>query len=169
MVSILKRKKDIQKIVHEISHEKGNQKSSFFYKLLKSIKNNTKYGLRNVLLSKIFHRFFKIFVIVTVFSALLYGGYLYINSSVENNVVVSKSEIIARVGKLTPIPTDQPQAVVRVEDAETLKKQNSFYENVKNGDYIIMYPTLAIIYDLLNNNIVSVKKIDKETLINPVE
>ena len=32
---------------------------------------------------------------------------------------------------------------------------------VKEGDYIVMYPKLAVIYDLRNNSIVAIKKSEK--------
>ena len=101
-----------------------------------------------------------VFSIAVLCLLFAYGAYRYINSSVGNDVVVSKSEIIARVAKLTQVPSEEPGAVVRVENPEILKKQNSFYENVKAGDYILMYPSVAIIYDLMNNTIVSIKKMD---------
>lgn len=124
----------------------------------KALKNYGKLTVKRILLSKQFHIFFKVCSTAIVFALVSYGAYVYINSTVENDVVVSKSEIIARVAKLTSIPSGNPDAVVRVEDPETLKKQNSFYENVKTGDYILIYPNEAIVYDLLNNTIVSVKK-----------
>jgi hypothetical protein len=137
---------------------KLKQKKAIFIRI---IKNYGKKTLKNVLLSKRFHLLFKASVASIILVAVLYGGYLYINRSVGNDVVVSKSEIIARVGKLTSIPNETPDAVVRVEDPEILKKQHVFYENVKTGDYILMYPNVAIIYDLMNNVIVSKKDIEK--------
>lgn len=122
------------------------------------IKNYAKQIVKGILLSKKFYVAFKIFIIAGVVGTLFYGAYLYIGSQVKNDVVVSKSEIIARVAKLVQIPAEAPLAVVRVEDPGTLKKQNIFYENAKVGDYILIYESEAIIYDLMNNSIVSVKK-----------
>lgn len=92
---------------------------------------------------------------------MLYMGYLYIGKNVANDIVVSKSEIVARVAALTSVPQENPEKVVRVQDPETLKSQNPFYDNVKEGDYIVMYPSLAVIYDLRNNTIVATKKMGK--------
>jgi hypothetical protein len=96
-----------------------------------------------------------------VSGSALYGAYALIGNTLANDVVVSKSEILARVAKLTPLPTISPDAVVRVQDSATLKKQNSFYENVKEGDYIVMYPGLAIIYDLRNDSVVALKRSER--------
>lgn len=138
---------------------KGN-KTTPFSRAVHSTKRYSKQTLKNVLLSKIFHSAFKIFITVFIISATLYGIYAYFHTALKNEVVVSESEIVDRVSKLVTIPNEVPEDVVRVEDAEILKKQNSFYENVKVGDYIIMYQKLAIIYDLRNNVIVAMKKVE---------
>ena len=56
------------------------------------------------------------------------------------------------------LPPEAPYEIVRVQDEEDLKKQNEFYKDVKEGDYILMYKKVAIIYDLRNNAIVAIKR-----------
>lgn len=124
-------------------------------------KSYGKRTLRDLLLSKTFHSTFKIIVGLMVFGSALYGVYAFIGNTFANNIVVSKSEILVRVAKHTELPASDPDAVVRVQDAEILKKQNDFYTNVKEGDYIVMYANLAIIYDLRNDSIVALKRTDK--------
>lgn len=116
-----------------------------------------KQTLRDLLLSKTFHSSFKVLVGLLISGSALYGAYAFIGNSIANDVVVSKSEILARVAKHTPLPEGEPEAVVRVQDPESLKKQNNLYENVKEGDYIVIYPTLAVVYDLRNDHIVALK------------
>lgn len=116
-----------------------------------------KQTLRDLLLSKTFHSTFKVFIGLLISGSALYGAYAFIGNSIANDVVVSKSEILARVAKHTPLPEGEPEAVVRVQDPESLKKQNNLYENVKEGDYIVIYPTLAVVYDLRNDHIVALK------------
>jgi hypothetical protein len=93
-------------------------------------------------------------------SGALYGAYFLVSNTFAGDVVISKSEIVARVGRQTVLPSGNPDAVVRVQDAETLRKQNAFYADVKEGDYIIMYPTLAVIYSLRTDSLVNVKRIE---------
>lgn len=124
-----------------------------------SLKRQSKMMLKSVLLSKHFHMFIKLLIATLLVAFSMYGFYRYINHATENSVVVSQSEIIKRINKLTPLPEKEPLAVVRVEDPERLRKQNPFYENVKKGDYVVMYEDTGIIYDLLNNTIVSLKKV----------
>jgi hypothetical protein len=73
-------------------------------------------------------------------------------------VIVSQSEIISRAGKLVPLPQTPPDEVVRVQDEENLRLQNPFYHDIKEGDYILIYNNMAVIYDLRNNVVKGVKR-----------
>lgn len=126
--------------------------------LVKKMKRYSKQTLRSVLLSHTFHTSFKVVVGLIISSGLLYGSYLAIGTSFANEVVISKGEIVTRVGKLTSLPKEDPYDIVRVQDSEYLKKQNSFYKDIEEGDYILMYPHLAVIYNLRNNQIVAIKQ-----------
>jgi hypothetical protein len=125
---------------------------------IKKFKRYTKQGIKATLVSPVFHVAFKVAVVTLLVSGFMYTSYRVIGKSFANEVVVSQSEIIARVAKLTPVPQEDPEEIVRVQDPEILKKQNSFYNDVKEGDYILMYPNLAVIYDLRSNSIVAVKR-----------
>jgi len=125
----------------------------------KSVKNYGKKSLRAVLLSHTFHTGFRAIIISILVLAPFYGVYAYIGKTVANEIVISKSQILERVATHTILPVGNPEAVVRVQDAESLKRQNSFYDQVKSGDYIIMYKSLAIIYDLRSDQILAIKNI----------
>lgn len=127
---------------------------------LKKIKRYTKKSLRSILLSPAFHATFKVFSWAIISSSLLYGSYFFISKTFANEVVVSQSEIVARVAKLTPLPPETPYDIVRVQDEEALRKQNPFYKDVNEGDYILIYKDMAVIYDLRANSIVAVKHVD---------
>ena len=121
------------------------------------VKRRSKKILKAVLLSKIFDKGFRFVIFVIVVLSTLYGVYAFLDNRVTSNVIVSESEIIKRVSKLTDLPKEAPLSVARVEDAVDLQKQNAFYSNVKEGDYILAYKNTIVIYDLLNDVIVSRK------------
>ncbi len=152
------KKKSVTNVTPSLSKQATQ---TYYLKIKNSVKRRSKQALRDMLLSKLFHTGFKIVMGVLLFSGVSYGLYSYYNPTLKNDVVVSKSEIVDRVSKLTTIPEGEPDAVVRVQDPETLKKQNIFYTNVKEGDYIVMFPKMAVIYDLRNNSIVAEKRTDK--------
>lgn len=133
--------------------------ASSLSRIARSTKRIGKQTLRDILLSKTFNGGFKVFIGLLITGSALYGAYAFIGESIVNDVVVSQSEIIARISKHTQLPEGTPEAIVRVQDAETLHKQATLYENVKEGDYIVIYPTVAVVYDLLNDRIVALKSL----------
>ncbi len=126
------------------------------------VKKLGKRALKSILLSPTTESAVKVFTVTLLLAGLFYGGYSVASTKFGGDVVISKSEILARVGRVTNLPEGKPEAIVRVQDPESLKKQNPFYSNVSEGDYIVMYPTLAIVYSLKNDRIVSLKKIKTE-------
>jgi hypothetical protein len=122
------------------------------------VKRGSKKVAKRVLLSPLFHSFvrYSTFVVLGLFVA--YGVYHFASTTFANEVVVSKSEIISRVAKHQMLPSLSPTDIVRVQDEETLRKQNTFYKDVREGEYILIYKNLAIIYDLRNNIVVGVKR-----------
>ncbi|MBP6888502.1 MAG: hypothetical protein KBC21_02245 [Candidatus Pacebacteria bacterium] len=126
--------------------------------ILRRVKKQSKTLFRAALLSSSFQRSIKVIVGVVFVSSSLYGIYHLVGKTFANEVVISKSEIVSRVAKLTPLPVNEPYDVVRVEDGGSLQKQNEFYKEVKEGDYILMYKDVAVIYDLRNNTIVAMRR-----------
>jgi hypothetical protein len=147
-------KKAAQKSVHSVPKSKQKIASPYF----KKVKRFAKQGIKSTLMSPVFHSSFKIIATAVVVTSMLYGSYLYIGKTFANEIVVSQSEIVARVGKLMSLPSESPYEIVRVQDEEDLRKQNKFYKDVKEGEYILIYKNLAVIYDLRNNVIVGVKR-----------
>lgn len=130
-------------------------------RVLPFVKRFLKRSLRSFLLSTALHVGTRLLIIVLLIASICYGVYAFVTPMLRNNVVVSQSEIVSRVSKIAAIPSGETvEAVVRVEDAEMLKKQNDFYRStaVKEGDYILIYPSMALIYDLRNNAVIAIKK-----------
>lgn len=147
-------KSTVKKASQNFSVTKYKTESPYF----KKIKRYAKQGIKRTLVSPVFYSSFKIIITAVVVTSMLYGSYLYIGKTFANEIVVSQSEIVARVGKLMSLPTEDPYEIVRVQDEEDLRKQNEFYKNIKEGQYILMYKNLAVIYDLRNNVIVGIKR-----------
>lgn len=55
------------------------------------------------------------------------------------------NQIVESVRRHMIIPDNS--TIATIVDAEELKKKNSFYANTKNGDYLIVTPKRAILYD----------------------
>ena len=114
--------------------------------------------VKSLLLSPTFHSTFKVVSVALISFGLLYASYFFIGKTFANEVVVSKSEIVSRVSKFVTLPSDEAYEIVRVQDGADLQGQNPFYKDVKEGDYILVYKDIAVIYDLRNDAIKGVKK-----------
>ena len=95
--------------------------------------------------------------LILVFGLLFFFGKDMISSTLSKTIVVSESEILRRVGTHVSIPEGPPVSIVRVKDAEALRAQHMFYKDIKEGDYIIIYPNRVIIYDLRADIVVGEK------------
>ncbi len=80
-------------------------------------------------------------------------SYKYVQAKMDETDSFSDTYILEKVSKHVALPQGQPISLVRVEDPARLQKENSFYLNVKEGDYIIAYPKLFIIYDAVHDEI----------------
>lgn len=145
----------------KISHTNLQKKRGPLSKISKSAKRYGKQTLRDILLSKTFHSSFKVLIGLMVTGSALYGAYAFIGTTFADDIVVSKSEILSRVSRHINLPLGEPEAVVRVQDPSTLKKQNTLFENAKEGDYIVMYQDLAVVYDLRNDAIIALKRMNR--------
>ena len=65
-------------------------------------------------------------------------------------------QIIESVRGLIDIPKDVTPTVAAIVDVDKLRAQNPFYANAKNGDYLVVTPTRAILYDAERGVIIDV-------------
>lgn len=126
-------------------------------KITSRLKKFSKRATRSILLSSPFQYSVKALGVGVIVASSLYGVYHFAGKTFANEVIISKSEIVSRVSKLAPVPEEPPYDVVRVEDGVNLQKQNPFYKDVKEGDYILIYKDMAIVYDLRSNAIVAMR------------
>jgi hypothetical protein len=70
---------------------------------------------------------------------------------------MSQSDIIAAVGKIMLLPTDDTPTLAKVSDPSVLQSQ-TFFKNAAVGDIVLMYAKSlrAIIYDPVQNKIIEV-------------
>jgi len=65
-------------------------------------------------------------------------------------------QIVDRVRAVIDIPADITPTVATIVDIEKLQAQNPFYKGAKNGDYLIVTPTRAILFDAERGVIIDV-------------
>ncbi len=65
-------------------------------------------------------------------------------------------EVVAKVKLLMDIDTSVEPTVATIVDVKKLQEKNPFYNKAKNGDFLIVTPTRAILYDAGANKILDV-------------
>lgn len=70
--------------------------------------------------------------------------------------------VVERLKKLMDIDVSVEPTVATIVDVEKLRKQNPFYNKAENGDFLIVTPTRAILYNEEENKILDVVPVQIE-------
>ncbi len=108
---------------------------------------------RRISFSKSFKLFFLSFISLMVVVIVIYG---FVNSSRTKAESVTQDSVISQLSKRINLPNEIPHTFLRVSDAKTLASQQEFYRSVKNGDYIIVFSSIALVYDFTEDKIENV-------------
>ena len=121
--------------------------------------------LRKILKSKKKQRVFRalvaIFAIVLISGVSLYGLSAIAKAAMSyysgsSSEVSSNYDIINKISKQVKLPTEEVKVLLKVKNPESLKQEADFYKDVKKDDYILVYPSLAIIYDANLDKVVKI-------------
>lgn len=63
---------------------------------------------------------------------------------------------LSRINSLIELPPDELATVGKIQDIKSLKSKNSIFKNAQNGDIVLIYPDLTIVYDPVNKYVVSI-------------
>lgn len=72
------------------------------------------------------------------------------------------NEVVLKVKKLMDLDLSVEPTVATIVDVKKLREKNSFYDKAKNGDFLIVTPTRAILYDAAANKILDVVPVQLE-------
>ena len=82
----------------------------------------------------------------------------FVKSSTFANEVVEEKDVLIRLSHIISLPENEKYTIEIITNEEDLKKnEDTFYYKVSNGDYLIKYQNLFILYDFQNNFLKSVK------------
>jgi nitrogen regulatory protein PII-like uncharacterized protein len=115
----------------------------------------------------------QIIPIVLVVLALGVAGFFYKqyqdvktnpSQAISEKNTVETDQVLNSLKAVILIEETEKPTVARVESPDVLKKNNeTFYKNIVKGDYIILYPTRAIIYRKDTNQIINMAPIVKSS------
>ena len=66
------------------------------------------------------------------------------------------NQLVARIGQFITVPSGELPSVVVLQNVAELAKQQTFYQNAKDGDILLLFSNRAIIYDAIANKLVNV-------------
>lgn len=69
---------------------------------------------------------------------------------------IQDNEYLKKINQLIELPLGQNPQFGVINDIESLKKQQPFLAKGRNGNILVMYPTMTIIYDPTINTIVDI-------------
>lgn len=101
---------------------------------------------------------------------LIYSQYeLYKLKDPTYQQKVAESEmqkIVSKVSKLILLPEENPQIVI-VQDVDKLRPLQPFFKDAENGDYVLVYQNLALIYSPTKNKLINVGPVTRENAPAP--
>lgn len=106
-------------------------------------------------------KFLSIFLVASAVSISILASYKFVQAKIEEDSLFSDQDILRRAGAHFALPDEKPLLLVRVENPEKLRAENPFYKDVKEGDYIIAFSRVFIIYDAVHDEIEAVKESNK--------
>ena len=62
-------------------------------------------------------------------------------------------DIIKDISEKIDLPTEEITLFARIKNPEILRSKSTFYSAIKENDYLVVYPSLAIIYDAKSNTV----------------
>ncbi len=78
----------------------------------------------------------------------------------QKNAERVAQQIVSNVAKLIELPPGTPQ-VITVDNAETIRNTQPFFEKAVNGDQVLVYPDQAILYRPSLNKIMNIGTVNK--------
>jgi hypothetical protein len=113
---------------------------------------------------KVFASILAVIIIVVVIFLILWQTGLLATLKIAYQMQKTQADdaqVLAQLGKIIDLPQDAKPMMAVVNDAEALKKdQPGFFAKAKNGDRVIVYSDMAILFDAKANKIMHIGPVD---------
>lgn len=105
-----------------------------------------------------FKRFFKLgflsVALLAIVGTVIYGIIFGTKTNAES---ITQDTVLSQLEEHLFLPEVEPISLMRVSNAKELAAQDVFYKDIKNGDYIIVFENLLLIYDFDKSLIKNIK------------
>lgn len=118
-------------------------------KLLKS-KQNRK-------VKKLLRLAFVLILIAISGCVVIYGVSMMARAGMDyygENVTPSNYSLLNKIGEQVKLPKEEVKMFMKVKNAEELKNESDFYADIQKDNYVVIYPSMAIIYDANTDKVI---------------
>ncbi len=104
------------------------------------------------------NRFFKFSLLTISFIFIVFISiYAFFLKNKTNAESINQTTILNQLSKNIILPKEEIINIMRISNAKELSSQDKFYENIENGDYILIFKNMSMIYDFDKNLIKNIK------------
>lgn len=87
----------------------------------------------------------------------------------QARLALAQESVLDKIGRHLVLPQNQQPAVVTIQDAAGLKTIQPFYSQVKDGDQLVTFQEMQIVYDPLADKIVYVRPLVSQATTAPAQ
>lgn len=91
--------------------------------------------------------------------AIIYGVSMVARAGMDyygENVTPSNYSLLKKIGDQVELPKEDVKIFMKVKNPEQLKQESDFYSDIKKDDYVVIYSSLAVIYDANSDKVLRV-------------
>jgi hypothetical protein len=105
---------------------------------------------QNRKMKKMLRLAFVLILIAISCSVVIYGVSMMARAGMDyygENVTPSNYSLLKKIGEHVELPKEEVEIFLKVKNPEQLKQESDFYSDIKKDDYVVIYSSLAVIYD----------------------
>ena len=108
---------------------------------------------QNKKIKKLLRVSFVVILIAIFGSVAIYGVARAGMGYYGENVTPSNYSLLNNIGEQIKLPKEDIKMFLKVKNPESLKNESDFYKDIQKDNYVVIYPSLAIIYDANSNQV----------------
>jgi len=109
-----------------------------------------------------------IIVLIGIFGVLVFLSVKNLQPQASSPSTSQEGDILSKLSSVMILPDEKNPKIATISDVDKLKTQDQeFYKNAKNGDTIIIYSSIVVIYRSSENKIVNIAPISQDITSTP--
>lgn len=72
------------------------------------------------------------------------------------NVTPSNYSLLKKIGEQVQLPKEEVKMFMKVKNPEQLKQESDFYSDIEKNNYVVIYSSMAVIYDANSDKVLKI-------------